>query len=314
MWQKELKKPVIHAKELAKYLHLPVIADPKLKKWGLKAPWSWIRRIKPRDLHDPLLRQVLPITDELQRMPGFTYDPLQEKKFTVMPGMLHKYHGRVLLLIADNCALNCRFCFRRHYRGEGLNWQQALQYIASDETIFEVILSGGDPLLLSDAALKKYMHKIAAIKHVKYLRIHSRLPIVVPSRITRKLLQVLTSTRLEPIIVVHCNHAQEINAEVKNKLLQIKKAGITLLNQTVLLHKINDNAQVLITLSQALFAAGVLPYYLHFLDQVQGAQHFYVNPLKAKNIHAKMMKELPGYLVPKLAREIPNAVAKAAIT
>ena len=314
MWQKELKHSINSASTLAKLLKLIVMpgnAERGLKTWPVKVPQCWLRRIKRNCLQDPLLKQVLPSPAELRRVVGFTLDPLGEKKYLVAPGVLHKYYGRVLLLVTDTCALNCRFCFRRYCRERRrINWSQALRYIASNPTITEVILSGGDPLTLSDATLKKYIQKIAAIKHVRYLRIHTRVPIVLPSRITKKLLQILTHTRLMTVMVVHCNHAQEIDRSVQRALLRSKNAGINLFNQAVLLREINDDAAILIELSRALFTAGVLPYYLHILDKVQGASHFYVTPSRAKEIHATIARKLPGYLVPRLVIEIIGAAAK----
>ena len=313
MWKKELAQMITDPDELAAILGValfPKVSETILKNLPLRVPHSLVQRMQKGEGNDPLLKQVLPLPEEELAADGFVSDPLAEKKYTVVPGVLHKYYGRVLLLVTEQCALNCRFCFRRGSQRAKIDWQAALKYIAADPTISEVILSGGDPLMLDDDELTGYLEKIAVLKHVCYLRIHTRLPIIIPQRVTAELARRLTSTRLLPIIVVHCNHAQEINNEVHAALLTLKNAGITLLNQTVLLRGINDQAEILIKLSQALFKAGVLPYYLHLLDKVVGVQHFYVTSAQAKKIYDEIVKKLPGYLVPRLVVEVVNTAAK----
>jgi len=312
MWHKELLQTITNPAELAAKLALPAIpvSELTLKTLPLRVPRCFVKRMQKGNLTDPLLKQILPSLDEEVSASEFVVDPLAEKKSTVVPGVLHKYFGRVLLLVTNQCALNCRFCFRRGSLHPKINWQVALKYIASDSAINEVILSGGDPLMLDDEVLARYIKKIARIKHVQYLRIHTRLPLVIPQRVTASLIRALTCTRLIPVMVVHCNHPQEINDEVRAALCKCKKAGITLLNQTVLLCGINDQAEILIKLSHALFKCGVLPYYLHMLDKVKGAQHFYVSPMRAKKIYAVLIKNLPGYLVPRLVMEVVGATAK----
>lgn len=312
MWQKTLSQTITDPRKLAAMLALSAIpvAESILKNLPLRVPRCFVKRMQKGNLRDPLLKQILPVSDEELLADEFIVDPLAEKKSSVIPGVLHKYFGRVLLLVADQCALNCRFCFRRGSFHPKINWQAALKYLASDPTITEVIFSGGDPLMLDDETLAQSIKKIARIKHVQYLRIHTRLPLVIPQRINAKLIRALTHTRLIPVMVVHCNHPQEINDEVHAALYQCKKAGITLLNQTVLLRGVNDQAERLIKLSHALFKCGVLPYYLHMLDKVLGAQHFYVVPTRAKKIYAELVKKLPGYLVPRLVKEVVGAHAK----
>lgn len=310
MWQRS--QIITDSAKLAKHLALPFTPVPELmlKNLPLRVPQCFVARMQKGNLADPLLRQILPTLDEELSTKEFLLDPLAERQFTVVPGVLHKYFGRVVFLVTNQCALNCRFCFRRGSAQAKIDWQAALQYIASAATITEVILSGGDPLMLADETLTRYIKKIAAIKHIQYLRVHTRLPLIIPQRVTANLLRALTQTRLLPIVVVHCNHPQEINAAVCAALLKIKRAGITLLNQSVLLRGINDQAESLIKLSRSLFKCGVLPYYLHMLDKVKGAQHFYVTPKRAQQIYAELVKKLPGYLVPKLVKEVVGADAK----
>lgn len=313
MWQKELKQIIVDSQALARMLGVsPVgkVSERTLKKFPLRVPRCLVRRIQKNNLNDPWLKQVLPSPQEESAQVGFIADPLAEAEYTIVPGVLHKYYGRVLLLVTQQCVLNCRFCFRRGGSNERIDWQAALRYIASDQTITEVILSGGDPLMLDDAALSQRIKNIAAIKHVRYLRIHTRLPLIIPQRVTKSLLQALTQTRLIPVMVIHCNHAQEISEEVRAALGKLKKDGVTLLNQTVLLREINDQPKILIELSHTLFVAGVLPYYLHILDKVAGAQHFYVESAKAKKIYREIVTQLPGYLVPRLVMEVIGATAK----
>lgn len=315
MWQKARSQTITNPAELAAKLMLPAIlvSELTLKNLPLRVPRCFIKRMQKGNLTDPLLKQILPSPDEELSASEFIVDPLAEKQSTVASGVLHKYFGRVLLLVTNQCALNCRFCFRRGSKYLKIDWHAALKYIASDPTIVEVILSGGDPLMLDDQTLAQSIKKIAMIKHVQYLRIHTRLPLVIPERINASLICALTQTRLIPVIVVHCNHPQEINDEVHAALYKCKKAGITLLNQTVLLRGVNAQAEILIKLSHALFKCGVLPYYLHLLDKVKGAQHFYVAPTRAKKIYAELVKKMSGYLVPRLVKEVVGAVAKKPI-
>lgn len=318
-WQLALANAITNPHELCEALALnsqefKTIFDAK---FPLRVPRSFVARMEKGNLRDPLLLQVLPIAKELEVTPNFCQDPLQEKQANPIPGLLHKYYGRVLLIAASGCAIHCRYCFRRHFPYEdntpGMSgWQPALDYIRNDATIAEVILSGGDPLILKDAGLAQLIEKIAAIPHVTTLRLHTRLPIVLPERITEPLIQTLTSSRLHCVIVIHSNHPREIDRNVQNALLALRQAGITLLNQFVLLRDINDNADTLITLSKELFALGVLPYYLHLLDPVQGAAHFAVDVAQAKQLIAQMAAYLPGYLVPKLVREVAGETAKVA--
>jgi EF-P beta-lysylation protein EpmB len=255
---------------------------------------------------------------ELDQHPGYSSDPLKENAANPLPGLLHKYYGRVLLTVAGICGVNCRFCFRRNFAYDENNpgrngWEKVIGYIAADKTISEVILSGGDPLIASDKVLKELIIKIAAISHIKTLRIHTRMPIVIPMRITTTLIELLTMTHLRPVVVMHCNHPQEIDVYVAQSMQKLREANITLLNQAVLLKDINDQAEVLIELSEKLFSCGILPYYLHMLDRAQGTAQFAVAEFSAQQFMSELMRKLPGYLVPRLVREIAGACSKVPI-
>lgn len=286
-----------------------------VRQFPLRVPRGFVARMRPGDPNDPLLLQVLPHAKELEWAPGFSTDPLQEKRVNYIPGLLHKYHGRVLLTVTSGCAVNCRYCFRRHFPYEDNNpgtegWNDALEYIAAHADIREVIFSGGDPLLVKDAPLGALINKIAQIPHVKRLRIHTRLPVVLPERVTPGLVNCLTATRLQPVVVVHCNHANEIDDHVRAAIRDLTAARITVFNQSVLLKGVNDSVAALLDLSEALFAAGVVPYYLHLLDKVQGSAHFEVSETEAQQLLSGLLQQLPGYLVPKLVREQPGAKSK----
>lgn len=318
-WQTALQTAVTDPAELFQLLDLDTQflkeAYAAAKHFPLKVPRGLIARMQRGNLYDPILRQVLPLGIEEQPVPGYSADPLQEKSVNPVSGLLHKYHGRVLLTLTGVCGINCRYCFRRHFPYAENNpgsagWQQALEYIAADRSITEVILSGGDPLIVSDHLLAEFTQKLMRIPHLKRLRIHSRMPIVVPERITPALLEWCSGAALKIILVNHCNHPQELNAEVATAMRRLTQAGVTVLNQTVLLKGVNDQTDTLIQLSEALFAANILPYYLHVIDKVQGAAHFDIPRQQAKDLHWQMTQQLPGFLVPKLVCEQPGAPAK----
>nr|VFJ48236.1 MAG: L-lysine 2,3-aminomutase [Candidatus Kentron sp. DK] len=280
-----------------------------------RVPRGYVARMQRADLRDPLLRQVLPTAEEDTESPGYSDDPLAEGAARRVPGVLQKYRGRVLLITTAACAIHCRYCFRRHFAygesglsGRGLN--TALAWIGREQSIREVILSGGDPLCLDDGRLAELTERIARIPHVRYLRVHTRLPIVLPTRVCGPLVSWLTGTRLRPVVVVHANHPNEIDGQVKAALARLRGEGITLLNQSVLLRGVNDDADTLANLSERLFAAGALPYYLHLLDPVTGAQHFAVSAQRASQIMAELRARLPGYLVPRPVREVAGAEYK----
>lgn len=284
------------------------------KLFALRVPKSFVDRMELGNPYDPLLRQVLPLAEEFEVHDGYSNDPLEEQDNDI-PGLLHKYKNRVLMIVKGGCAVNCRYCFRRHFPyqnnpGSKRTWQLALDYIASQPEVNEVILSGGDPLMAKDTELEWLISGIAAIPHVKRLRIHSRLPVVIPGRITDELCQLLSQSRLQAIMVTHINHANEINGELTAAMAKLKLANVTLLNQGVLLRGVNDSVGALTQLSEALFSAGILPYYLHVLDRVQGAAHFMVGDDEARRLMAGLMENVSGYLVPKLTREIGGRRSK----
>jgi len=285
------------------------------REFALRVPRGFVARMRKGDPHDPLLLQVMPLAAECREAPGFDADPVGDRPAMTVPGLLHKYRGRVLLTATGACAIHCRYCFRRHFPYGEANpatgqWRQALAYIGADDSISEVILSGGDPLTLSDRRLDEFVAQLGTIPHVRRLRVHTRLPIVLPERVTVELLDWLLATHLNTVVVVHANHANEIDAEVRAALLRLRASGITLLNQTVLLRGVNDCARTLENLSLALFDAGALPYYLHALDRVRGAAHFEVEEAAARAILAELNTRVPGYLVPRLVRELPGAPGK----
>lgn len=280
----------------------------------LRVTASYISRMAIGDPEDPLLRQIAPAIQELETKPGYNLDPLSESEFNPVPGIIQKYNGRALLIVAKACAVHCRYCFRRHFPYEdnlpGNNWQQALDYLQNDTHLKEVIYSGGDPLAANDTFLAKLTKQISKFKHISRLRIHTRLPIVLPNRINNELLTWVGAWPGEKIMVIHCNHPNEINNEVTQALKRLSQTGVTLLNQSVLLNGINNDPKVLIELSEKLFSVGVMPYYLHMLDPVSGAHHFDIKREQAKRIIKDVSANLPGYLVPKLVEEIPSTKAK----
>ena len=318
-WQSALKDVITRPAELLDVLGLnPLLlsaAERGAKLFPLRVPRSFVSRIQKGNPDDPLLRQILPLTEEEIIVPGFSQDPLNEKSTNPVPGLLHKYNGRVLIVLAGACAINCRYCFRRHFPYQdnisgGKSWAAILDYIAADSSIYEVIFSGGDPLLANDNYLAKCMHDLAAIPHLKTLRIHSRLPIVLPQRITPEFASMLTSIRLQAIMVIHCNHANELDHSMAMAIDHLRQKKIIVLNQSVLLRGVNDDVQTLIDLSQRLFEFGILPYYLNLLDKVQGAAHFAVSEEKAKTLVKGMRETLSGYLVPNLVKEQAGAAFK----
>ena len=293
----------------------PYALEPQ-SPFPLRVPRAFVSLMQPGDWFDPLLLQVLPLARESDRAPGYSEDPLRERDTNPVPGLIHKYHGRVLLIASPACAVNCRYCFRRHFPYDEntpsqADWEQALDYIRQRSDIQEVILSGGDPLALNDRRLDSLLRAINDIDHVTTLRFHSRLPVVLPARISPPFTDTLQAIDKNLVFVIHSNHPAEIGNELKGALRQLRSAGVTLLNQTVLLKGVNDDAQTLEFLSRRLFNAGVLPYYLHQLDRVAGAAHFELGDAKARYLHRALLETLPGYLVPRLVREDPDIPYKA---
>ncbi len=319
-WQKELSQAITDPVELCRELALdPALlenAAPAVRQFPLRVPRGFLARMEKGNPNDPLLRQVLPLGVEMQKQTGFSKDALNENTVNPAPGLLHKYHGRVLLTLTGSCAVNCRYCFRRHYpydeKVPGLSqWQGALDYIAANNTITEVILSGGDPLVIKDQPLSNLIKSLEKIPHLKRLRIHTRLPIMIPKRVTDEYVATLKASRLSPVIVLHSNHANEIDEQVASAIKRC--SSIPVLNQSVLLKNINDTPEALINLSERLFEVGVIPYYLHLLDPVEGAAHFNVEERIAKKLWQTISNQLPGYLVPRLVREVPGLAAKQII-
>ena len=276
----------------------------------LRAPYDFISKMVKGDVNDPLLCQVLPQKNEEKICSNYSMDPLGEKAYSPVNGLIHKYPNRVLLLTTNNCFINCRFCFRRFCNDHIQNWQEIFDYVNNNKMITEVILSGGDPLCLSDGKIGAMITQFAAITHVQRLRIHTRAPIAYPKRITQKLVNALTGSRFMPVMVVHCNHPNEIDDEVAKAIKNLRSENIFLYSQSVLLKNINDDAKVLTALCEKLFSIGIQPYYLHLLDKVIGAQHFNVKIDIARQLLQQITLTLPGYLVPKLVYETPDAVTK----
>jgi EF-P beta-lysylation protein EpmB len=281
----------------------------------LRVPHSFVQRMETANWFDPLLLQVIPKAIEQETVLGFSADPLGEAAANPLPGLIHKYHGRVLLITSPACAINCRYCFRREFpyednRGKQNDWQDSLAYIRADTSINEVILSGGDPLASSDRYLAQLLKGIKQIDHIKRVRIHSRLPVVLPARINNELIAVLQASEKQLVMVIHSNHPNEINHEVADAMRCLQAAGITTLNQSVLLKDINNKAETLADLSESLFDIGVLPYYLHTLDKVSGSHHFDLTLDNALALHQQLQARLPGFLVPKLVTEIAGQAHK----
>ena len=323
-WQQQLSNMITSAEELLNLLGLTPeqvgYAEPAAESFGVRVPRAFAARMQHNRPDDPLLQQVLPIQAELIAAAGYSADPLQEttSSSNPLPGVIHKYRSRVLLLSAGSCAVHCRYCFRRHFpytdnQNSRSQWQQALTYIKNKPQINEVILSGGDPLMSSDRFLDELVSNIAAIPSIKRLRLHTRLPVVIPDRITDQLVNALQRENLKTLVVIHANHAQEIGPELSAAMATLKQAGFTLLNQSVLLAGVNDTSDALAELSESLFDAHVLPYYLHLLDKVDGAQHFHISDRKALQLHHQMAAKLPGFLLPKLVRETAGGQAKEAV-
>ena len=320
-WQKELANVVTCPKVLLEMVGLSSqVHENDLKArslFAVRVPLPFIKKMRKGDANDPLLLQVMPRHQEFLTKTGYNKDPLLEQNNS-QPGLLHKYKSRVLVMFKTGCAVNCRYCFRRHfpYQENQLNKRSlidALAYIKSDKNINEVILSGGDPLMAKDDAISWFLDELEQIPHIKRMRIHSRLPVVIPARITEQLCERLAKSPLKIIFVNHINHANEIDDDFKHAMNMLKKADVTLLNQAVILKDVNDTLDAQINLSEALFDADVMPYYLHLLDKVEGASHFDIDEAQAIKIMAELLKALPGFLVPKLVREIGGQKSKTPI-
>lgn len=321
-WQFALSDSIRSLEALCEALNLPLeaVADGKLGENGfpVRVPKHYLSKIKPGDIQDPLLLQILPVLAESQPHPGFVADPLAEKHSNPQTGLLHKYQSRVLLVLTGACAINCRYCFRRHFpyqqnqlTGEELFHIQS--YLMQHPEVNEVVLSGGDPLLTSNVRLAKLLKIIETVPHITRIRIHTRLPVVIPQRVDQGLIDVLAACSLKSILVTHVNHPNELDENFDLAMSYLKGAGVTLLNQSVLLKGVNDTVAVLGQLSERLFAANILPYYLHLLDPVAGAHHFDVQEAQARQLVVALQGMLPGFLIPRLVREIPGKSSKTLI-
>ncbi|MEQ9412038.1 MAG: EF-P beta-lysylation protein EpmB [Fuerstiella sp.] len=323
-WQRQLAAAIRDPRALLARLGLSAADVPEagveagLPAFPLLAPLSFVRRMQPGNPADPLLRQVLPTSRESEARPGFVPDPVGDAAARSAPGLLHKYHGRALLITTGACAVHCRYCFRREYPYQHdprriEDWEPALAALARDQTITEVILSGGDPLMLTDDRLEQLLHRLDVIDHVERLRIHTRLPIVLPARITDRLLSLLLSLRCQPMVVVHANHGNEIAADCRQALQRMVRQGLPVLNQAVLLNHINDTTEAMEELCRRLINIGVIPYYLHQLDRVTGVGHFETTDATGRRIVEELARRLPGYAVPRFVREVPGATGKTPI-
>jgi EF-P beta-lysylation protein EpmB len=321
-WQDAMKDAVREPAELCRLLELPAelwdAARDAARQFPLFVPRGFVARMRPGDAADPLLRQVLPLADETVDVPGFVADPVSDNTATLHAGLLQKYQGRVLLIATGTCAVHCRYCFRRHFPYDEAprslaEWEPALDEIAADASLLEVILSGGDPLTLVDATLATMVERLEAIPHLRRLRIHTRLPIVIPERVTDELVSMLRDSRLTPIVVLHANHANELDRYVAAAVARLAEAGVMLLNQAVLLAGVNDTVETQTALCERLIDLRVTPYYLHQLDRVAGAAHFEVPVATGRRIIDELRARLPGYAVPRYVQEVAGAPSKFAL-
>ena len=322
-WQEQLAQAIRQPKDLLEYVGL--VADSigysqlALEQFPMRVPHAFANRIKQNDPDDPILRQIFPYIDEENDVNGFIKDPLSESGVQPVHGLLQKYNSRVLLITTGACAVHCRYCFRRHFpyqdsSASGNHWESALAYIKNDLSINEVILSGGDPLTLSDRRLEELFLTLAQIKHIKRIRIHTRLPVVLPARMTATLLKQITDNDKTLIFVIHSNHANELDNAVSNVIKLLQGFGVLVLNQSVLLKGVNDSVASLIKLSERLVENNVVPYYLHLLDPVAGAAHYDVTEEQAQKLHKEMQANVSGYLIPKLVKEEIGGNSKTILT
>lgn len=318
-WKKAYADAFQDPAALLSYLNLPdSLLGPAVRAanaFPLRVPKAFAQKMRKADANDPLLLQVLPLQQELQTAADFLIDAVGDNAASPVPGLIHKYHGRVLIMASGACAIHCRYCFRRHFpysehHLDADNWQAILNYVSTHK-IEEVIFSGGDPWSLSDEKIEHYLQQLEQLPDLQRLRWHTRLPVMIPGRITERLAQLLSDSRLRQIVVLHINHPNELDQTLADALRRLH--GVTLLNQSVLLRNINDSAECLATLSFRLFELGILPYYLHELDKVQGAAHFLVERKRAKQLMHELAALLPGYLLPRYVTEKPGAASKISL-
>lgn len=318
-WQQELARAINRPEALLSALGLPLDLLPGARAgaqlFSVRVPYPYLARMEYGNPDDPLLRQVMPLGAETLERPGFVDDPLSEADHTPQQGLIRKYRSRALLMVTGTCAINCRYCFRRHFpyadhRQSPDTRSATLETLRGSPEINEVIFSGGDPLAVNDRRLAAWAEDLAAIPHIKRLRIHSRLPVVIPQRIDEAFIHWFGGNRLQKVMVVHINHPREIDDSVRRAMQRLRDANVTLLNQSVILKGVNDAVDTLQELSESLFDAGILPYYLHAFDPVQGAAHFDVPDEQAQALVRELLAVLPGFLVPRLVREIPGESSK----
>ncbi|MGY4515669.1 EF-P beta-lysylation protein EpmB [Lysobacter sp. HA18] len=318
-WQQLWRDAVRDPRELLAMVGLDELAtgmsEAAAAQFALRVPRGFVARMRHGDPNDPLLRQVLPLDAEMQPSPGFALDAVGDSLARAGQGVIRKYRGRALLVATGSCAINCRYCFRRHFpygdeTAAAAGWREAVALIAADPSIDEVILSGGDPWSLSTPKLVELTDTLAPIPHLRRLRVHTRLPVVLPERVDDELVAWLGGLPWPVTVVLHANHANEFDASVDAALARLRAVGVTLLNQAVLLRGVNDSVDALADLSERGFRAGVLPYYLHQLDRVQGAAHFEVEDDRARELHRALAARLSGYLVPRLVREVAGDPGK----
>ncbi|MBX3726928.1 MAG: EF-P beta-lysylation protein EpmB [Xanthomonadales bacterium] len=318
LWREAITDPAELLDRLGLAAHAARLLPGADTGFPVRVPAGFLARMRPGDPDDPLLLQVLPRAAELLEAPGFVEDAVGDHAARAAAGVIHKYAGRALLVATGACAVHCRYCFRRHFPyarelAAREDWREAVAWIAGQPDVHEVILSGGDPLSLPTARLASLTRQLAGIGHVRALRLHTRLPIVLPERVDGEFLAWLAAVPWPVAVVVHANHGNEIDAATAGALAALRRAGATVLNQSVLLRGVNDQVEALADLSRRLYAAGTLPYYLHLLDRVRGASHFEVDEARARSLHADLRARLPGYLVPRLVREIAGEPGKTPV-
>jgi lysine 2,3-aminomutase len=314
-WRQVQKENFTNVQKLADYLNLPSAHFIENPRFPLNIPKRLAEKIKKNTLDDPILRQYLPLKEELQKSPGFTSDPIGDLSARKAKKLLHKYRGRALLVCTSACAVHCRFCFRQNfpYETETSSFQSELDAIGADSSITEILLSGGDPLSLSDRALQDLILKLDAIAHLKRLRIHTRFPIGIPERIDASFLSLLQQTRLQIVFVIHVNHVKELDADVLQALNRIQRLGIPVLSQTVLLKEVNDSVNTLKELLEKMIDHGIIPYYIHQLDRVEGAHHYEVSEAEGLKLLDTLSQELPGYAIPRYVKEIAGEASKTPV-
>jgi EF-P beta-lysylation protein EpmB len=319
LWRQIQRTNFIKWDDLADFLHFSALSRQKIlpyAKFPLNLPRRLAQKIQKNTIDDPIFRQFVPLTDELVDSPGFVAEPLQDTSFRKTKKIVHKYQGRALLLSTSACAMHCRFCFRQNfpYETKADGFEEELAYIAKETTLNELILSGGDPLSLSNATLQSFFESLEKIPHIRLIRFHSRFPVGIPERIDDAFLQILKNSSKQIVFILHCNHALELDTDVLSALKKIQQLGIPTLNQSVLLKGVNDKEEALLNLSETLVQGGILPYYLHLLDLVKGAAHFLVSDERGKELIHYLQKHTAGYAVPRLVRETPGESSKSFIS